>query len=332
MLLAVAGIILLVGCEQRDPQTTISPKSDVAQSIQGLYVLLFWLSLAVFIPVEGLLIYAVIRFRAKPGQGLPVQVHGNNRLEIAWTIAPALLLVVIAVPTWATIFKIYDQPHGPDVVQVEVVAHQWWWEFRYTGLNIVTANELHLPVDRPVALTLKSVDVIHSFKVPALSGNQDIVPGRTNHLWFTPNTPGTYYGQCVEFCGASHANMRMLAIVHTKADFDSWATAMRTPPAPPTAADAQRGAEMFAKGACAACHTIEGTAARGAVGPNLTYFGSRATMAAGILPNTAENVARWLRDPAAVKPQAKMPNLGLSEADIASLAAYLSSVKLPASR
>ncbi len=324
--------MLLAGCQQRDPMTTIAPKSDVALNIQSLYVLLFWLSVVVFVLVEGLLIYAVLRFRAKPGQGLPVQVHGNNRLEIAWTIAPALILVVIAVPTWATIFKIYDQPQGPDVVQVEVVGHQWWWEFRYTGLNIVTANELHLPVDRPVALTLKSVDVIHSFKVPALSGNMDMVPNRTNRLWFTPNTPGEYYGQCVELCGASHANMRMRAIVHTKAEFDAWATAMRTPPAAPAAADAQRGAEVFAKGACSACHTIEGTTAKGAVGPNLTYFGSRATIAAGMYPNNPQNVAKWLHDPAALKPQAKMPNLGLSEDDIASLTAYLSSMKLPASR
>ena len=308
--------------------TTIAPKSDVALSIQGLYVLLFWLSLAVFIVVEGLLVYAVLRFRAKPGQGVPIQVHGNNRLEIAWTMAPAVVLAVIAVPTWITIFKIYDQPKGPDVLRVEVVGHQWWWEFRYTDLNIVTANELNLPVDRPVALTLKSADVIHSFKVPALAGNQDVIPARVNRLKFTANTPGTYYGQCVQLCGASHALMRMRAIVRTKEDFDTWAAAMRTSPAPPQAAAAQHGAEVFAKGACIGCHTIEGVS-KGIVGPNLTYFGSRTTMAAGVLSNTPENVARWLRDPVAVKPEAKMPNLNLSEDDITALAAYLTSMKLP---
>ncbi|MBI3954404.1 MAG: cytochrome c oxidase subunit II [Chloroflexi bacterium] len=317
-----------VGCQQRDPMTTIAPKSDVGSMIQGLYVLLFWLSVVVFVVVEGLLVYAVLRFRAKPGQGIPAQVHGNNRLEIAWTIAPAIILVVIAVPTWATIFKTAAEP-GPNALRVEVVARQWWWEFRYPELNLVTANELHLPVDRQVAFTLKSGDVIHSFWVPQLGGKQDVVPGRVNKLQFTPNTTGTYYGQCVELCGASHALMRMRAIVQTQEDFDAWVKGNRTPPTAPTGAEAQRGADVFAKGACVACHTIEGTPGKGTVGPNLTYFGSRTTLAAGIMPNTAENIARWLRDPAAVKPQAKMPNLNLSEHDISALVAYLSSLKLP---
>lgn len=327
-LLVIAGALLLTGCEQRDPMSTITPRSDLANMVQGLYKILFWASVVVFVVVEGLLVYAVFRFRAKRGQGLPAQVHGNNRLEIAWTIAPALVLAVIAVPTWVTIFKTAAAP-PPDAIRVEVVGHQWWWEFRYPDLNIVTANELHLPVDRTAAFILKSDDVIHSFWFPQLGGKMDVIPGRVNQIKFTPNTVGTYYGQCVELCGASHANMRMRAMVQSKEDFEAWVAGMGTPPPAPQTADAKRGAEVFAKGACISCHTLAGTPAKGTIGPNLTYVGSRSTIAAGVLDNTPENLARWLRDPGAVKPQAKMPNLQLSEADIAALVAYLSSTKLP---
>jgi cytochrome c oxidase subunit 2 len=314
----------MIGCEQ-SPQTTITPVTDFGREINSLYLLVTVLAAFVFITVEGALLYAVFRFRARPGDGQPRQIHGNTRLEIAWTLAPALILVVIAVPTIRTIFATQTEP-PPNALRVRVIGHQWWWEFQYPDLGIVTANELHLPTGRPVALSLESADVIHSFWVPKLGGKRDAIPNRVNHLWFTIDEPGVYLGQCAEYCGTQHANMRMRVIVQTPAEFEQWVQAQKTVPQP-TTAEAQQGAQLFARSACVGCHTVAGTPAQGKQGPDLTHVGSRTTLAAGIIPNTPENLARWLKDPQAIKPGNKMPTLGLSDADIRLLVAYLTSLK-----
>ncbi len=323
--------LLLTGCQglptgNQIPQTTIFPVSDFAWKIQNLYAVLFWLSILVFVSVEAILIYSVIRFRRRPETGMPPQVHGNTRLEIAWTIAPAVVLAFIGVPTISTIFDT-ARPAPPEALKVQVIGHQWWWEFRYPELNIVTANELHLPAGRPVTFSLESADVIHSFWLPRLGGKQDVTPNRVNHLTFTPERPEVYYGQCVEFCGVQHALMRLLAVVQPEQDFQAWVRAQQAPPVPPSDDMSRRGAELFARGACAGCHTVAGTTAQGKFGPDLTHVGSRMTIAARTLPNTPENLAAWLRDPQRVKPGNRMPNLNLSEEDISLLVAYLQSLK-----
>src|SRR5688572_29334555 len=276
--LATSISALSAGCTQWAdsslPQTTVFPLSDYGDMIQDLYALIFWMAVAVFIGVEGFLLYAIIKFRRRAENELPTQTHGNTRLEIAWTIIPSIVLLIIAVPTIGTIFASDAIP--PTATQyVRVIGHQWWWEFQYPDLGISTANELHLPVGETVRFDLESVDVIHSFWFPRMGGKMDVVPTRKNHMWFTPRETGEYYGQCVEFCGHQHANMRMRLYVDTREQFQAWVQRQRAEAATPPAGLAAQGAEVFGRSACIACHTVRGTNARGAVGPDLTHIGGR---------------------------------------------------------
>ena len=239
--LALTLLLPIIGCTLHQfPQTTLDPQSDYASLIQQLLVdLVFWV-VVIFVVVEGVLIFTVLRFRARPGAPQPKAVHGNVALEIAWTIAPAMILVAIAVPTVATIFRT-QAPAPAGVLAVRVVAHQWWWEFQYPRRGVVTANELHVPVGRPVELTLESADVIHSFWIPAIGGKRDVVPAHLNRLWFTPRTRGTFPGQCAEMCGISHANMRMKLVVETAAEFERWVRGQRRPRWSPRASRRRAG-------------------------------------------------------------------------------------------
>ena len=200
-----------LGCAGEFPQSTLHPASDFAGQLDALFRGIFWWALGVFVVVEGLLLYAIIRFRRREGGPEPRQLHGHTALEIGWTIAPAIILVFIAVPTIRTIFASTGEA-PPGALRVEVIWHQWWWEFRYPELGITTANELHLPVGRPVALEMTTADVIHSFWLPRLAGKRDVIAGRVNRLAFTPDSTGIFLGQCAEYCGESHANMRVIEI------------------------------------------------------------------------------------------------------------------------
>jgi cytochrome c oxidase subunit 2 len=322
--------VLAAGCTQWAdpslPQTTVFPASDVNRYILDLYVLIFWMAVVVFFGVEGFLLYTIIRFRRRANNQMPTQTHGNTRLEVAWTILPSMVLLVIAIPTIPTIFAQDTVP--PNATQhVRVIGHQWWWEFQYPDLGVATANELHLPVGQTVRFDLTSADVIHSFWIPRMGGKMDVVPTRTNLLWFTPEQTGEFFGQCVEFCGIQHANMRMRLIVETPEAFQAWVQQQRAAAPQPSGGDAQRGAQVFAQGACVGCHTIRGTAASGTVGPDLTHVGSRRTIAAGMLDNDPQNLKHWIQDPQGVKVGSKMPNLGLSDADADALSAYLLSLR-----
>jgi cytochrome c oxidase subunit II len=322
--------LLAAGCTQWAdatlPQTTVVPASDVARHILDLYQLIFWMAVVVFVGVEGFLVYTIFRYQRRADNQIPTQTHGNTRLEVAWTIIPSIILLVIAIPTIPTIF--YQDTVPPTATQrVRVVGHQWWWEFQYPDLGVVTANELHLPVGQTVRFDLTSADVIHSFWIPRMGGKMDVVPTHTNLLWFTPEQTGEFYGQCVEFCGIQHANMRMRLFVDTPEAFQAWVQQQRAEAPPPPEVNIQRGVQLFQLGACVGCHTIRGTAARGTVGPDLTHIGSRTTIAAGMLDNNPQNLKRWLQDPQGVKTGAKMPNLGLSDADAEALSAYLLSLR-----
>jgi cytochrome c oxidase subunit II len=450
--LALTAVLpaLVAGCTEY-PNSVFTNFTEFNREIGSLFSLLIWLGTAVFVFVTALLLYALYRFRARPGDRLPEQVHGNTTLEILWTVIPAIVLVVIAVPTVRAIFN--TQAAAPaGSLEVEVMGHQWWWEFRYPEYNIVTANELYLPTGRTVNFTLRTKDVIHSFWIPQLGGKRDLINNRTNYLWFTPDSSGTqvWNGFCVEYCGASHANMRFRAFTVTPEEFGQWVAHMQsdavfsapaapaagTTPAPgatagaPVAAatpgdtaaapgaqipagqtapaapaappalgvttpgattpatmasapagqrytgwpidqvpayaqahtpvprgltfdeavlargDAARGAQMFGRGqgACIGCHAIQGV--RGAVspiGPNLTHYGSRTTLGAGLFPNDAMHLALWIKNARAMKPGIIMPTLGLGQYDpilkremsaggltdeqIADLVAYLLSLK-----
>jgi cytochrome c oxidase subunit II len=318
----------VAGCDGPFPQSTFAPKSDLSLAVDQLFTSIFWWAVVVFVIVEGLLLYAVIRYRHREGAGQPKALHGHTALEIGWTLAPALILVFIAVPTMRTIFAT-ARPAPEGAVRVEVIGHQWWWEYRYPAVGIVTANELHLPVGTPVQLEMTSADVIHSFWAPALGGKRDLTAGRTTRIAFRADSAGEYMGQCAEFCGASHANMRLRVFVEPDSAFQAWVAAQRQiPAAVPRGSDAERGRELFGRSACIACHTIEGVpTARGIVGPNLTHVASRTTLAGGLFPNTADNLRRWIADAPAMKPGALMTPQPMADADLTAIVAYLQSLR-----
>ena len=312
----------LAACSNDGPYNTFRPAGPVADKQNDLFWLVFWIATAVFVLVQGALVVVMVKYRRRSPDDTPKQIHGNSRLEVIWTILPALLLAGVAVPTVGTIFDLAESPAG--AMRVEVVGHQWWWEVRYPDLGVVTANEVHIPTGEQVVMELTSNDVIHSFWVPRLAGKQDLVPGRTNTLNFAADRPGTYRGQCAEFCGLSHAQMRFRVVAHQPEEFETWLEDQRAEAAAPA-----EGSEAAASlPTCLACHQIQGVAPPSDAppqipAPDLTHFGSRQTIAAGILPNTPEALARWLRNPPAVKPGSKMPDYNLTEPQIEALVEYL---------
>jgi cytochrome c oxidase subunit 2 len=350
---AVGVLLLLAGCAGDAPQDTLKPEGAIARTQDNLFKPIFYLAVVpVFVLVQGLIIATVIRHRHRPGRPDPVQVHGNTKLEIGWTAAPALILLFAAVPTINTIFDIAREPKDP--LQVEVYGHLWWWEYIYPeqeGITqpISTANELHIPIDRPVRLTLRTVEpglppgpngelaqgVIHSFWVPKLAGKQDVVPGRDNKLTIEADKPGQrYLGQCAEYCNLSHANMRLAVKTHTAPDFEAWVASQQRAAAKPASGMAAEGFEIFTgKGGCLACHSvtgIEGAVSR--VGPNLTHLKSRDRFAGYIHENTPENLRKWVDNPSAMKPMRPdkgtgMPDQGLSPEELDQIVAYLETLK-----
>ncbi len=325
---ALAGLAALAvaACAPNAPQTTLDPKGPNAQTISNLIDPVFWVAGIVFVLVEGMAVIFVIKYRDRGDNSPePVQIHGNSRLEVGWTLIPAAILVAVAIPTIATIFKLSHKP--ANAINVTVTAHQWWWEYSYPDLGLVTANELHMPVNQPLEIKLVGADVIHSFWVPALAGKTDVIPGQNNHMSMTGSTVGSYLGQCTEFCGLSHANMRLKAFVQTPEEFKSWVDGQRlAATAPPGGSPAEAGLALFAVKGCAGCHTVEGVAA-GKVGPNLTHLQSRTSFAGAMFNMSPENLAIWLKNPPGVKPGSKMPNLNLSGDEITKLVAYLETLK-----
>jgi cytochrome c oxidase subunit II len=316
--------VLLAACGEALPQNTLDPAGPVAERQFELFTLVFWIAVGVFVIVEGLLIFAMIRFRHREGRE-PRQIHGNTRLEVAWTIVPAVILAGIAVPTVATIFDLSREPPG-NALEITVTGHQWWWEVEYPEEEIVTANEIHVPTDRPVYLTLTSDDVIHSFWVGRLAGKQDLVPGHTENLLFSAPEPGTYRGTCAEYCGLSHANMRVRVIAQEPSEFEAWVQDQSEEAAatPPTEI------EQTVTSTCMSCHQIrgiEGLTEPTQPAPDLTHVGSRQTLAAGLLANDPEDLARWLADPPAVKPGSRMPDYNLTEDQIDALVEFLGSLE-----
>jgi cytochrome c oxidase subunit II len=335
----LCGIALLLGaCASGNPQDPLDPAGRFARQPDQLWNLTFWIAVVIFFLVEGAIVYALVKFRHRPGRKA-AQFHGNTRLEVVLTAVPALILAGLAVPTVRTIFALGLDPSG--AMPVTVVARQFWWEFSYPDHGFKTANEMHIPTDTTVRLQLEGAaadqvtgqaEVIHSFWVPRLAGTQDIVPGHINYLLLEAESPGVYLGQCKEYCGLSHANMRIRVIAHTPDDFEQWVQEQRAPAA--SSELAAEGAALFSGEAgdlsqpCAACHAVDSALdAQPAIAPNLAHFASRETFAGATFENTPANLRAWLADPPAVKPGATMPDLGLTRDQIDALVEYLQTLE-----
>ena len=360
-LLWVLGLLalglLLVSCAPNASQDSLKPEGPYAQTIMDLFVPVFWVAVAVFVIVEGGIVLILIKYRHRKNRDqMPAQTHGNTRLEIGWTILPAVVLAFVTVPTVAVIWDLAKPPPA-DALHITVEGHQWWWGFRYTDSDMMTAYDdqapivaadvMVIPTGRTVYLDLSSVGgliggdpeqadyaVIHSFWVPQLAGKQDVVPNRTNHILLQADHPGTYYGQCAEFCGLQHARMKFRVLALSPSDFEAWVANEMQPAVTPQDELARQGAELFANGVgsggqCIACHAIGGVNGGVNAGPNLTHYAAESHLCfAGCNWDTSdiEALKAWLRDPSAVKLGAKMPNYHLTEPEIDALTAYLMSL------
>jgi len=313
--------------------TVFVSKSPEAREIRQLSWLVVGITAGIFIVVEGLLVYAIIRYRRRRGEdeeddGEPVQLYGSNPVELAWTVIPILIVVALCLATVRTIQNVQptrtERPEN--ALTVEVIGHRWWWEFRYPELDVVTANELYAPVDRPIWLELGSADVIHSFWVPELQGKMDAIPARTNYWRFTADEEGTYLGQCAEYCGNQHANMLIRVVVVDEQSFDEWASNQALPAVKEQTEQVRKGREVFLEYACQNCHGIAGVS-EGNYAPDLSHLMSRKVIAGGMLPNTVNNLKAWIDDPQAIKPGCDMPALKLDPEQIEMLVAYLATLK-----
>jgi len=322
---------LLAGQTMHPSGNMFRPLATPARLVSELSELTVVICLSVFVIVAGLLAYAVIRFAYREGDSRsePAQVYGSNQVEIAWTVIPILIVFVLSMATARITSAVQNQPIPKDALYVTVIGHQWWWEFQYPDLKITTANELHVPLSSTAqphmtSLTLKSADVSHGFWIPQLAGKTDVIPNRTNTMWIDPHETGIYLGNCSEYCGTQHAKMEIRVVVDTPEDFQKWVERQRATAA---TSDADAGQQAFLSSPCIVCHTVNGTAAMGAIGPDLTHLMSRYTILAAETPNNAANLRDWIKDPQHLKPGNKMPTAPLSDRQLDQIVAYLTTLK-----
>ena len=358
--LVVASVILPgIAAAADNPYTSITPKSQDGDDIQLLYKIIFWIALAVFIGVQAAIVVTVMKYRRRnDDEPRPEQIHGNQRLEVLWTIIPAIVLVAIFIPTVRTMFQIHDRA-DESAYTIQVYGKQWWWEIHYTEpdtvANVVTANEIYIPVNTRVRVELLTSNVIHSFYVPQLAGKMDLIPGHTNVMSIEASEPGMYYGECAEFCGDSHAFMRFKVMAVPQDQFDAFIAGWRQGADSDAAALTENGdvdSVPSSMSLCLACHRIGGVPdlADGSpmqdppngleggdsptnmiLGPNLSMFACRTTIAAGILPNNSESLHTWIHDPGGVKEgnyMAQMIKEGtVTDADIDKIIEYLKTLQ-----
>jgi len=319
--------LALAGCAESP--TYLRSYGYIGDHLARLGWVLLAIASAVVVMTAVLVLIAV--FRRRPGaETRLVRSGGGIRwIVVGGIVVPAVILLGVLVYATTTYAEVV-QPALKPAVTVQVVGHRWWWEVRYAGATpsqtFVTANELHIPVGQPVRLELATADVIHSFWIPQLAGKTDLIPGQRNVAWIEADRPGRYWGHCGEYCGLQHANMMMAVVAESPAEFTRWAEGQRGPAQVPAAAPAQAGEAVFTKSACALCHTVRGTEAGGGLGPDLTHLASRATIAAGVLPNRRGHLAGWVANPQGIKPGVLMPSVPLSSADLNALLAYLESL------
>ena len=309
-----------------------APESTPAKSIFDLSMFVLAITAVIFVVVATLLVYAIVKFRgATTNDGRePAQVYGSTQIETAWTIIPLLIVVVLFLATARTIHAVQDAQKPETAVEVTAIGHQFWWEFRYPRLGIVTANELHIPLSdpahpAPTFLKLLSADTDHSFWVPQLAGKTDLIPNHPNSMWMDPRHIGIFLGQCAQYCGTQHAKMLLRVSVDSQQDFDAWVRAQQQPANQD--ASVLAGRRVFETTACINCHSVSGTVANGRFGPDLTHLMSRQTIAAGASQNTTKNLRLWIQNPDAIKPGSLMPAMKLSDADLDALVGYLETLR-----
>jgi len=302
-----------------------NPVSPQGEAISNIFIISFLISGVILLLITGLVIYSAVRFRARPGEGEPKQNFGLTPLEIGWTAGPLVIvtfLVILSIQGIGTALP--DPSKQPDII---VVGHQWWWEVRYPQSGIVTANEIHIPVGKKMLAQLESADVVHDLWIPQIGPKIDVNPGRPTYLYLESDTPGTFLGACAEYCGTEHAWMLVRAIALPTGDYDAWVSSQSKPQSVPTSGAGAQGWQTFSQRTCISCHAINGTPAKEMEGPDLTHFGSRQVIGAGVLTNTSENLTKWLANPQKIKPGVLMPNVQLNPQELKSLVDYLESLK-----
>jgi cytochrome c oxidase subunit 2 len=311
-----------------------APAGTPAHSIFSLSLLVLSITGAIFLVVGGLLTYVLLRYRHRAGDANalqePPQIYGSNQIELSWTVIPILIVVMLFLATARIILATQNAPKPASALDVTVIGHQFWWEFRYPKLGIVTANELHIPVSdpkhpTPTYLTMSSADTDHSFWIPRLAGKMDVIPNRINTMWIDPESQGLYLGQCAQYCGTQHALMLLRVYADTPAQFAAW-TAHQQQPAVNDPGVAE-GRSVFQHTACISCHTVAGTVASGRFGPDLTHLASRDTIASGSVPLTQANLRAFVDNPAQFKPGCLMPAMHLNDHDLDAVTAYLMTLK-----
>ena len=329
-----AVIAVLSGCwigsgpayAQGPVPSILDPVAQPAQAVLDYGFLLVLVCAAIFVVVMGALLVTVVRFCARAGDGdnEPAQIYGSDQLELAWTVAPVLIVIVLGLITAGRIVALQKNEAPAGSLAVRVTGHQWWWELEYPEYGFTTANELHLPVGRVAFLELESQDVIHSFWLPQLSGKTDLIPNRRNTMWIEPHQVGMVVGQCAEYCGTQHANMLLRVFVHEEVEFERWARDQQKEARMLPGTEAGRA--IFAHTACVNCHTVRGVSEIGRFGPDLTHLMSRTTLAAGAANNDRAHLIDWITNPDHFKPGARMPAMKLDSAQVALVADYLSSL------
>ena len=359
--LLISTVLISINCVSTKPQSTFDAHGPVAQSQLVLFYWILGAAIFVFIAMTIILLYTVYKFKRKPEDKIPEQtsldpmgykqhkndslypeqIHGNKKLEIAWTIIPFIILGIIAVPTVLTIFHNTNSPDiSKNSITVDVYAHQWFWEFKYTNPNndsekITVANEMHIPVGKVVNINLYSDDVIHSFWIPKLAGKVDLMPGNNNHMWIQADEEGIYRGQCAEFCGIAHALMKFRVIAESQQNYEKWLLAQSTEAIESVEPQALEGKQIFESrdAGCWSCHTIRGSSrSKGKTGPDLTHIATRTHIAAGVIENTQKNLTKWIENPNSIKPGTIMatngqvyndPDKKLTGPEISAIVAYL---------
>ena len=319
----------------QSPTSIFDPAATPAHWAFGLSKLVLSITLGIFLTVGGLMLYAVIRFRQRPSdpQREPAQIYGSDQIELSWTVIPILIVVMLFLTTTRVIWQTEAAPKPSAAVDVVVIGHQFWWEYRYPKLGVVTANELHVPVSDPTKptptyLAMSSADTDHSFWVPRLAGKMDVIPNRRNTMWIDPQAPGLYLGQCAQYCGTQHAKMLLRVYAQSPEDFAAWIKQQQKPADPDLSGNpaAAEGQTVFMRSACINCHTIAGTVATGRFGPDLTHLATRDTIASGPVQNTPENLRKWIADPNSMKPGVLMPPMHLNDHDLDVITAYLTTL------
>ncbi len=319
-------VFLLAGCATSP--TFLQPNSLVSSKEADLFRIILYMSIGVFVLVWVLLLVNIIAFRQRDPEDKvePRQKYGNFRLEIIWTAIPIVLVLILFVLTMRTMQAVAAPAPAQSDVNITVIGHQWWWEFDYPDLGIVTANEMHVPVGANVKMVVTSADVIHSFWVPQLANKVDAIPGQNNNLWFQAQNLGTFDGQCAEFCGLNHANMRVKVVVESDTDFQAWVANQQAPLVQPANDQQQQAYNLITKGICSTCHTLGDNKGATNIGPNLTHLMSRSVFAGAMYDMNITNLHDWLSDPQALKPGNKMI-VNLTPDQVNTLMSYLTELK-----